>query len=330
MVFAGAWVAYAVPLAINDGARGLVLATQSSLHPVFTVALLVASVAAVRASRLRGRTRSLALAAAAMAVAALAGGIIVLFMISTGLWSPPWPWSVIWWFNFGSTSMICIAAALIEDHRTQGLARSAALRDARQRAADVVRRTAAVRVQAARARVEPRFLFDALSAVERTYDADPAAGSRLLDDLVTYLRAVVPDLDNAQSTVGRELEIARLWLAIRRAIAGATEADRVADVDRQTLARPFPCMTLTDLTEAMLDQAPPHATVVLDAGREGQTTVVRVGCSLPGNGDVAQRAPVQALRARLFDLYGDRGRVTFARGHATVEIDDEASESRHR
>ncbi|MFO1312335.1 MAG: histidine kinase [Burkholderiales bacterium] len=219
-MLAVAWMLYSVPLAINDGARGLVLALQPVVGPLLTVALLTASVAAVRAARPRGRARSVALVAAATASAALAVVIGTLFMMTTGLWSPPWPWSVVWWFNFGSTAMICIGAALIEDHRMQGLARSAALRDARQRAADVVRRTADVRLQAARARVEPRFLFDALSAVERVYDTDPAAGSRLLDDLVTYLRAIVPDLRKTRPDMDREAEIGRLRLAIERAIAG--------------------------------------------------------------------------------------------------------------
>jgi LytS/YehU family sensor histidine kinase len=97
--------------------------------------------------------------------------------------------------------------------------RSAALRDARLRAADVVRRTAEVRLQAARARVEPKFLFDALSAVERVYDTDAAAGNELLDNLVTYLRAVMPDLRQTQRDVAREAEPERMRLAIQDAIA---------------------------------------------------------------------------------------------------------------
>lgn len=221
-VLAVGWMLYAIPLTINDGARGLVLVLQCSMPPLITVALLTASVAAVRAGRFRGRARTLALVAAATMAAVLAVAFGATLLMVSGLWSPAWPWYVVWWFNFGPTAMICVGAALIEDYRVQGLARSATLREARHRAADVVRRTAEVRLQAARARVEPRFLFDALSAVERVYDADAVAGSRLLDDLVAYLRAVMPDLREQPAAAGRDAEIARLELAIEKASAGET------------------------------------------------------------------------------------------------------------
>jgi hypothetical protein len=51
-----------------------------------------------------------------------------------------------------------------------------------------------IRLQALQARIDPRFLFDALAAVERIHDIDAAVGDRLLDNLIKYLRAVVPDL----------------------------------------------------------------------------------------------------------------------------------------
>ena len=219
-----------VPLALNEGSRGRALAFQVTLGPMVAAVLLVAFVALVQAGGVRGSRRTLAMFAVTTVAAAIASMIDVLLLMALSVFtasraSVP----VIWWGNFGFIAMICLAAAFIEDYRTRSNERAAALRDARLRAADIVRRTAEVRLQAARARVEPRFLFDALSAVERAYDADAAAGHRLLDDLVTYLRAVTPDLRETQRDDARESEIARLRLAIERAIG--EDPCSIAEVD---------------------------------------------------------------------------------------------------
>jgi hypothetical protein len=101
---------------------------------------------------------------------------------------------VVWWFNFGWVAALCTGAVLAYDYRVRSARRAAVLREARLQAAGVLRRTAEVRLQALQARIDPRFLFDALAAVERIHDIDAAAGDRLLDNLIKYLRAVVPDL----------------------------------------------------------------------------------------------------------------------------------------
>jgi hypothetical protein len=222
-VVAGAWMLYNLPFVfIGDGSRGHALLVQTALGPTIAVSLLVVSLALVEAGALTGRVRALALVAAAAATSAVTLPIVGLVMIWTGWWpSPEFALPVLWWANFGGMTMLCIGAVIVEDQRTRSIARSAALRDARLRAAEVVRRTAEVRLQAARARVEPRFLFDALAAVERAYDIDAAAGNRILDDLVTYLRAVMPDLRETPPDVNREAEIARLRRAIENAIGAA-------------------------------------------------------------------------------------------------------------
>ena len=153
LVLAGAWTLYLLPFAFNDGARGGAMLLQASLPPATAAALLVASMALVEAGRPRGRVRTLAMVASAMAAAALSQVIVMAIMLGTGVWTaPPWPSPVLWWANFGATAMICLGAVLVEDHRVRGSERRAALREARLGSADVVRRTAEVNLQAARAR----------------------------------------------------------------------------------------------------------------------------------------------------------------------------------
>lgn len=223
-ILAGAWLLYAVPGALRDGHRGMAFAAQIVGDPGLSLSLLVLFVGLVHAQRLAGRLRTLGILAAAVGAAALSQIVGIAFMTTTGLWTRgAWSIPTLWWANFGSVAMICVGAAFIEDYRARSKARAAALRDARLRAAEMVRRTAEVRLQAARARIEPRFLFDALSAVERAYDADAdaAAGNALLDSLVAYLRAVLPDLREASPSADRDAEIARLRLNVERAIGSA-------------------------------------------------------------------------------------------------------------
>jgi hypothetical protein len=226
-VLACAWTLYNLPFA-NEGTRGYLLALQSGFEPVVASSLLVVAVALVEAARLRRRVRMLAMVAAAVMSGALAMTAFELVVSDRLLWTFPWTAPVLLWANFGATALICIGAVVVEDHRVRGKLRSAALRDARLRATEIVQRTAEVRLQAARARVEPRFLFDALSAVERVYDIDATAGNRLLDDLVTYLRAVMPSLRETPDPAG-EAEIARLRAAIERAVLPGTGNEAIGN-----------------------------------------------------------------------------------------------------
>jgi hypothetical protein len=207
------------------------LVMQSVLGPLLDAASLATFLAIAYATTLRTRARTLAIAGVAIAAVALSTAIEMWILTAWLAGYTRWSVATIWWANFGGGAMISVACALIYDHRVQISVRAAELRDARLRATEVVRRTAEVRMQAARARVEPRFLFDSLSAVERVYEADAAAGGRLLDNLVTYLRAVVPDLRETETDPEREAEIARLRRAIEGAIGdppagAATAAER--------------------------------------------------------------------------------------------------------
>jgi LytS/YehU family sensor histidine kinase len=225
---------------------------------------------------------------------------------------------------------LCTGAALAYDYRVRSARRAAVLREARLQAAGVLRRTAEVRLQALQARIDPRFLFDALAAVERIHDIDAAAGDRLLDNLIKYLRAVMPDLVATRSTVGKEVALARVWLAIRHAIVGATTVHAIeATGDVGNL--PFPAMTMIPLAEAVLSEAPASATLTVNAQCEGALTTVRIDCRAPC---AAEPPSVPALRARLEELYGEQVRLAFtcdARGRqATVEVDHAQSDSDHR
>lgn len=74
----------------------------------------------------------------------------------------------------------------------------------------------AARLMALQARVEPQFLFDALSRIGAMHERDPHAADALLADLIALLRAMLPVGSARTSTVAREFALAEVWLRVQR------------------------------------------------------------------------------------------------------------------
>jgi hypothetical protein len=69
-----------------------------------------------------------------------------------------------------------------------------ALRAAELGRATSQQRLAEARLASLQARVEPDFLLQALTRLEQSYEADPAAADRLLDELIAFLRGALADI----------------------------------------------------------------------------------------------------------------------------------------
>ena len=129
--------------------------------------------------------------------------------------------------------------------------RRAAQRAARANAAEleharVMRQTQESRLQAMQACIEPQFLFETLSDVERMHPADARTAVRLLDDLIVYLRAALPHLKESTSTVAKESELATAYLNIQRLRRGGRPAFRI-DVGADAHDARMPPMLLLPL-----------------------------------------------------------------------------------
>ena len=86
------------------------------------------------------------------------------------------------------------------------------------------------------------------------------------------------------------------------------------------------------LLAAVLSEAPVSATLTIRAHCDGALTTVRIDCRSPC---AAEPPSVQALRARLGELYGEQVRLAFTCDaihgrQATVEVDLAQSDSDHR
>jgi sensor histidine kinase YesM len=70
----------------------------------------------------------------------------------------------------------------------------AALRSAQLDRAGAEQRLAQARLASLQARVEPDFLLQRLTRLERSYETDPDAADRLLDELIAFLRGALADI----------------------------------------------------------------------------------------------------------------------------------------
>jgi hypothetical protein len=185
------------------------------------------------------------------------------------------------------------------------------LANAEARSAETRRALLANELAATQALVEPGFLFDTLKLVEQRHEIDPAAGDRLLEALIAYLRAALPLLESEPSTLGRQGELVRAYLQIERASLGSLlEYD--VNVPEELGHVPFPPLLLLPLVEAAIRQGiEPHdrggrvALVARGAAGLLELTVTDDGATRV----VESQGGIAAVRERLAGLYGERGRL---------------------
>ncbi|HUL95664.1 MAG TPA: histidine kinase, partial [Usitatibacter sp.] len=68
------------------------------------------------------------------------------------------------------------------------------------------------KLQLMQAQVEPHFLFNTLASVQFLTETDPPQASKMLGHLLAYLRAALPQLRRASTTLGQEVELAEAYL----------------------------------------------------------------------------------------------------------------------
>ena len=186
------------------------------------------------------------------------------------------------------------------------------------------------------AQIEPHFLFNTLASVQYLTETDPPQASRLLEHLLSYLRAALPQMRSASTTLGQEIEFAEAYLNILRMRMGP-RLDFGIDVPTALRAHPFPPVLLISVVEnAVTHGLEPLAAgghVTIAARHDGDRLLVTVTDT--GAGLAAQSRPgggvgLTNVRERLAALYGARGRFSLEgvapRGaRATIDIPFETS-----
>jgi LytS/YehU family sensor histidine kinase len=167
------------------------------------------------------------------------------------------------------------------------------------------------RLQVMRAQIEPHFLFNTLANVKRLCQTDSDRGLQMLDNLVLYLRAALPRMREAQTTLGQEAELVGAYLAVLQIRMG-TRLRYSIDIPTEVRQQPFPPMMLLTLVENAikhgLNPSPFDGAIAIHAEIVGHVLSIRVADSGIGFGVAATGGTGIGLantRARLTALYGD-------------------------
>ena len=215
-----------------------------------------------------------------------------------------------------STIAFSAPMALVYLYRRRDMRVARALHEAELARVDLQRKTLAADLQTMQARVEPAFLLDTLRDIGALFDRDAANGERMLDALIRYLRAALPDMRAANSTLRKEITLARAYLAILRIRArGRLIVDvNVAEHESDIVMPPMMVLPLvaaaigsTGMTAAGASSSI-RVTASLDADR-AEVAIAAIGTAPRA---IAGDPIVQTIRERLHAVYGDRASLAFA------------------
>ncbi len=157
------------------------------------------------------------------------------------------------------------------------------------------RRLVEAQLQAMQARVDPQMFFDILDSVQRLYATDAPRAEALLDELIAFLRAALPRLRSASSTLAQELELAASYFRLQALRGVAPAAVRITVPDRLS-TRAFPAGVILPLLSGAQ-----NAAIEVNAGPGAGADEITVSLR-------AERAPaprvLAQVRETLAALYG--------------------------
>jgi signal transduction histidine kinase len=169
------------------------------------------------------------------------------------------------------------------------------------------------KLQLMQAQVEPHFLFNTLANVQHLVETDPRGAGRMLESLIQYLRAALPQMRESATNLGREVDMARAFLEIQRVRMGS-RLDFAIDVPDMLMCRDFPPMMLITLVENAVkhgvDPCCESGTITIRA-LEGDGRL-RVSVEDTGEGIKPKKGGgvgLANIRDRLKALYGTSARL---------------------
>jgi hypothetical protein len=214
------------------------------------------------------------------------------------------------WWVFSAATLLFTAYCRSREGEQEALR---AAREAELARAGTQREIVASRLKVLQARVEPSLLFDALADVRVAYLTNPPGADAMLDDLVTYLRAALPQMRGGASTVRREVELAEAYLRVvpagrsKQLLARSKVDGDVADLD-------FPPMVLLPLVHAAADAG--AAQVSINATREAG----RIAIAVQDAGDAVPAGwsdgSLDVVRETLLHYLGSDASLTVSQGQA--------------
>jgi len=208
------------------------------------------------------------------------------------------------WFDLAG-GMLLVAYFAIREREA---ASARAAQAAETERAQTERATMAARLKVMQARVEPELLFGVLAEVRDLYERAPSDADALLDDLIAYLRAALPQMRSEASTLGREATLAAAYLKVvpagrdGRLVAETSIAPDLKDL-------PFPPMVLLPLVQAAAESSVVRVTITVDGPPQAAPSGVAVRIDPPQRPAGWNDERLAPLRATLAQYFGPQSRL---------------------
>jgi hypothetical protein len=226
---------------------------------------------------------------------------------------PSWPlFASAWYENFQIGVFAAVIGIIWSSYRRDAAA-ATALHEVALDRIRLQRRTVDAGLKVRQARADPEFLLDSVTAIAASCEDDAGRAERMIDELVAYLRAALPDDRNEASTLGRELRIAEAYLELV-SLRSEGRVRHAIDVPTPLYAMQCAPAVLLPLVASLV----PHRRVVTGDGIGVRIEAVSAGEHLRvlivrNEGDSgAPPSPLALtdLRVRLRELYGDAASLT--------------------
>ncbi len=286
-------------------------------HRLAVALAIAAAVALALHVPARTATARAVLLAGAVALGAVAGESAL--VMAGSLEAPPDAASVLVRVLQWAMLSASLAGVFLLWHRTTSMQAEAQALELRKVGAE--RQIVQARLQALRSQIEPHFLFNTLATVRRLQHTGQGDGARLLSHFLDYLRCTLPDSQQTGSTLGKEVDLVRAYLAVV-AVRMDGRLNVAFDVPAALCACEFPPLAAATLVENAIKHgiAPsPQGGAILVQARATdarlEVVVADTGVGFPVASTGGSGIGLANIRARLQTLYGAAGSLQLAANH---------------
>lgn len=174
---------------------------------------------------------------------------------------------------------------------------------------ELARQALDARMHLLTAQVQPHFLFNTLANVQALVETGSPRAAPVLENLIAYLQAAVPRLDEGEATLSQEMELVRAYLAVMQMrMPDRLSYDLLMEPGLE--AQRCPPMTLLTLVENAvrhgIDPSEEGGRIEVSARRVGQRCLLQVldtGVGLGASGS-GMGTGLKGLRERLTLFFG--------------------------
>ena len=215
-------------------------------------------------------------------------------------------------YNFWLSTVIASLLAIAYERQMGADRLMAAVRATRIADEAIEHQTLESRLNSIKARVDPEFLFAVIEQSEALYQQDMDAAEGLLDQLIDFLRASLPQQHDPQATLGKEMQLCAAYLAIEAQLRNNNLHCEAAS-DAKAADSKFPTSVLLLLMQSLMPSRKASCAHQVSITAENLLSCVRVelrctGAALSAQSPDASQALDSASTA-LRSFFGDAARI---------------------